>query len=137
MRGRIGDCLDAAESDLAVASRGPDVQQRHRWFRAFAQFDRFVPVRTRFIPDERSISGLCPQGSSALPQGLHCTARRTCVHAPGVLAASKVGKHQCIASRLPVELPDSYPLRSEEHTSELQSLMRTSFAVFCLKKKTT
>src|SRR3546814_1564109 len=25
------------------------------------------------------------------------------------------------------------PLRSEEHTSELQSLMRTSYAVFCLK----
>src|SRR3546814_9365989 len=28
-------------------------------------------------------------------------------------------------------------LRSEEHTSELQSLMRTSYAVFCLKKNTT
>src|SRR3546814_10617106 len=28
-------------------------------------------------------------------------------------------------------------LRSEEHTSELQSLMRISYAVFCLKKKTT
>src|SRR3546814_10204621 len=28
------------------------------------------------------------------------------------------------------------PFRSEEHTSELQSLMRTSYAVFCLKKKT-
>src|SRR3546814_7249746 len=27
------------------------------------------------------------------------------------------------------------PLRSEEHTSELQSLMRHSYAVFCLKKK--
>src|SRR3546814_6742697 len=27
--------------------------------------------------------------------------------------------------------------RSEEHTSELQSLMRSSYAVFCLKKKTT
>src|SRR3546814_1139507 len=27
-------------------------------------------------------------------------------------------------------------LRSEEHTSELQSLMRNSYAVFCLKKKT-
>src|SRR3546814_3478255 len=27
--------------------------------------------------------------------------------------------------------------RSEEHTSELQSLMRTSYAVFCLKNKTT
>src|SRR3546814_8952414 len=28
------------------------------------------------------------------------------------------------------------PARSEEHTSELQSLMRISYAVFCLKKKT-
>src|SRR3546814_9831681 len=28
-------------------------------------------------------------------------------------------------------------LRSEEHTSELQSLMRTSYDVFCLKKKKT
>src|SRR3546814_5529398 len=29
------------------------------------------------------------------------------------------------------------PRRSEEHTSELQSLMRISYAVFCLKKKKT
>src|SRR3546814_10425674 len=29
----------------------------------------------------------------------------------------------------------SSPTRSEEHTSELQSLMRISYAVFCLKKK--
>src|SRR3546814_5028430 len=29
----------------------------------------------------------------------------------------------------------SLKIRSEEHTSELQSLMRTSYAVFCLKKK--
>src|SRR3546814_1821960 len=28
-------------------------------------------------------------------------------------------------------------MRSEEHTSELQSLMRISYAVFCLKKKNT
>src|SRR3546814_9824960 len=32
---------------------------------------------------------------------------------------------------------DPRVLRSEEHTSELQSLMRISYAVFCLKKKTT
>src|SRR3546814_4470765 len=31
--------------------------------------------------------------------------------------------------------PLPYPRRSEEHTSELQSLMRISYAVFCLKKK--
>src|SRR3546814_3676330 len=44
-------------------------------------------------------------------------------------------------SGLPREriLPEAYrlatPARSEEHTSELQSLMRISYAVFCLKKK--
>src|SRR3546814_10342763 len=32
--------------------------------------------------------------------------------------------------------PDLPLLRSEEHTSELQSLMRISYAVFCLKKNT-
>src|SRR3546814_10287118 len=32
-------------------------------------------------------------------------------------------------------LIDVFAPRSEEHTSELQSLMRTSYAVFCLKKK--
>src|SRR3546814_1151154 len=32
---------------------------------------------------------------------------------------------------------DTDAYRSEEHTSELQSLMRISYAVFCLKKKTT
>src|SRR3546814_1389992 len=31
--------------------------------------------------------------------------------------------------------PWPFPIRSEEHTSELQSLMRISYAVFCLKKK--
>src|SRR3546814_4244725 len=34
-----------------------------------------------------------------------------------------------------VELVDNGRDRSEEHTSELQSLMRISYAVFCLKKK--
>src|SRR3546814_19201877 len=38
------------------------------------------------------------------------------------------------ADGAPVEHPGQ--ARSEEHTSELQSLMRISYAVFCLKKKT-
>src|SRR3546814_2905189 len=33
-------------------------------------------------------------------------------------------------------IPEGFAHRSEEHTSELQSLMRISYAVFCLKKKT-
>src|SRR3546814_9558435 len=36
----------------------------------------------------------------------------------------------------PVMVPKPCARRSEEHTSELQSLMRISYAVFCLKKKT-
>src|SRR3546814_2526557 len=45
------------------------------------------------------------------------------------------------ADAAPFRVPDAAPvspasvLRSEEHTSELQSLMRISYAVFCLKKK--
>src|SRR3546814_8237425 len=39
--------------------------------------------------------------------------------------------------RAPVRQRQGGPCRSEEHTSELQSLMRISYAVFCLKKKTT
>src|SRR3546814_10886481 len=42
--------------------------------------------------------------------------------------------HQFILATNPVEVGDG---RSEEHTSELQSLMRISYAVFCLKKKNT
>src|SRR3546814_9622125 len=37
----------------------------------------------------------------------------------------------------PQRHPDRTLCRSEEHTSELQSLMRISYAVFCLKKKNT
>src|SRR3546814_5222220 len=38
---------------------------------------------------------------------------------------------------LEIESGGKKTTRSEEHTSELQSLMRISYAVFCLKKKTT
>src|SRR3546814_6450049 len=37
--------------------------------------------------------------------------------------------------QLAAQLDDEAPARSEEHTSELQSLMRISYAVFCLTKK--
>src|SRR3546814_985293 len=39
--------------------------------------------------------------------------------------------------RYRIWLEDQASVRSEEHTSELQSLMRISYAVFCLKKKKT
>src|SRR3546814_4954038 len=42
------------------------------------------------------------------------------------------------AKPAPIDVPDhGHAGRSEEHTSELQSLMRISYAVFCLKNKKT
>src|SRR3546814_2498797 len=73
------------------------------------------------------------------------TARSARMNVPAVLLAGKTGtakvRRITMAERaggvrgdaaLPFKLRDH---RSEEHTSELKSLMRRSYAVFCLKKK--
>src|SRR3546814_9562713 len=45
---------------------------------------------------------------------------------------------QCVMTKAVLRVQrDRLSKRSEEHTSELQSLMRISYAVFCLKKKKT
>src|SRR3546814_1572412 len=74
-------------------------------------------------------------------------ARRRRCPCLGVLARRRVGRSRAggvvnapLARPEPPSEPSSErralgePLRSEEHTSELQSLMRISYAVFCLKK---
>src|SRR3546814_8851249 len=67
--------------------------------------------------------------------GVHTPATRVAVGRAAVLEAAK-------AMGAPVILKPNRGgkglgvQRSEEHTSELQSLMRISYAVFCLKKKT-
>src|SRR3546814_4505036 len=48
---------------------------------------------------------------------------------------AKDGNPTLQESGFPASLRSDVPARSEEHTSELQSLMRISYAVFCLKKK--
>src|SRR3546814_5361068 len=49
--------------------------------------------------------------------------------------APQSAMHVAVGTSLATIVPTSIA-RSEEHTSELQSLMRISYAVFCLKKKT-
>src|SRR3546814_2885961 len=49
---------------------------------------------------------------------------------PGTIGFTRIGTGPTITM-----LIDGFLTRSEEHTSELQSLMRISYAVFCLKKK--
>src|SRR3546814_9716198 len=63
-----------------------------------------------------------------LGMGLHCLQHPICIRNR---ARNNRGMHKAGKAR-----PAS-PDRSEEHTSELQSLMRISYAVFCLKKKKT
>src|SRR3546814_6798430 len=50
-------------------------------------------------------------------------------------AAWPMGQAALFAMPIVYSLAIDKDLRSEEHTSELQSLMRISYAVFCLKKK--
>src|SRR3546814_9560847 len=50
----------------------------------------------------------------------------------GIDTVQKIGFGSPVEASLP-----RGEIRSEEHTSELQSLMRISYAVFCLKKKNT
>src|SRR3546814_1553952 len=56
--------------------------------------------------------------------------------APLSAAASSAALAASISAALASTRPTRWSTRSEEHTSELQSLMRISYAVFCLKKKT-
>src|SRR3546814_2542367 len=56
---------------------------------------------------------------------------------PASISASDGGRRISFHSRSRSALRSARSARSEEHTSELQSLMRISYAVFCLKKTTT
>src|SRR3546814_8202779 len=67
-----------------------------------------------------------PQPCSAFPA--RCLAATCSARSPRSTAPRP-------SSNSPSTVPSAMPTRSEEHTSELQSLMRISYAVFCLKKK--
>src|SRR3546814_5188119 len=53
------------------------------------------------------------------------------------LKAMRANVHLLTLTATPIPRTLNMAMRSEEHTSELQSLMRISYAVFCLKKKNT
>src|SRR3546814_9202738 len=105
----------------------------------------WLPVRhetVRSVPN-RSVSDAAP----ATQKHLHARRRRSAVvlrrrpvrtlrRRPGQGSGNLVrpGRSAGIGRRGP---PLAQRDRSEEHTSELQSLMRISYAVFCLKKKQT
>src|SRR3546814_4575274 len=79
-----------------------------------------------------------PHGRS-LPQRRSAVSRQHAAQHPGVPFVHLHALSQEVGGRLVIGLfdgrKDGARGRSEEHTSELQSLMRISYAVFCLKKK--
>src|SRR3546814_6272151 len=91
-------------------------------------------IRTRTMTVKREKGGISvPLPSSSCRA--HQFAQRL-RHAAGlVLGADRDA--QPVGEPLAGQPADDIALRSEEHTSELQSLMRSSYAVFCLKKKKT
>src|SRR3546814_9246927 len=76
--------------------------------------------------------------SESLPRGNSVAVyRRKCygqIYRPGRAAA--IWQRAALPVTSTVANANVQPPRSEEHTSELQSLMRISYAVFCLKQKT-
>src|SRR3546814_4175150 len=75
-------------------------------------------------------------GEGALPDNMEDPAEDIAVTGEGAtFPPSASMSHKC--STKAVVIMDGCATRSEEHTSELQSLMRISYAVFCLKKKQT
>src|SRR3546814_8982937 len=84
---------------------------------------RVAPAR-RMVPAFRGAARWRRRASPATERGHGCLSRG---------AAAMIGAEGGAVDASGVRL---FPcLRSEEHTSELQSLMRISYAVFCLKKK--
>src|SRR3546814_7617932 len=80
----------------------------------------------------RSVAGSDDQSGKAAPAA--ATAASTSAASPSATRAKGL---PVAGSNTSSQRPGDASRRSEEHTSELQSLMRISYAVFCLKKKRT
>src|SRR3546814_8010661 len=92
------------------------------------------------VADERAgVDMLYSSGTTGRPKGVRVPLPEEPAIDAGnslVMLASAVFQINADSVYLsPAPLYHAAPLRSEEHTPELQSLMRISYAVFCLKKK--
>src|SRR3546814_2844038 len=105
------------------------------------QLAQGVPVRRRRHPDIRVAVATREDAGGA--EQIERSAAGADIHVAGHHLAEHVvnarGEHFLRRNVDETPLPRGLALvqRSEEHTSELQSLMRISYAVFCLKKKKT
>src|SRR3546814_2896132 len=116
----------------ARACRGVD-QPVDRSLVSLCEIDRHFGVIRRDRADDRGadcLAGFVGQRERERALGKRLVLRRTEQRIEGAALDRRL---RCLCHRAQ---PVPFGLRSEEHTSELQSLMRISYAVFCLKTKT-
>src|SRR3546814_9172630 len=122
---RISDwSADVCSSDLACRRCRP-LPDRARLLKRVSCSARKLAPEFQGAPDDKPRPP-APRDRSAQARS---TATRSLSHRP------PPRMHMSASSEASVT-PPADRKRSEEHTSELQSLMRNSYAVFCLKKKT-
>src|SRR3546814_1148202 len=95
--------------------------------------DTLVPYTTLFRSTAIGDSAFAMLDGTAL--GMHTTTLGVGAVAVGIDARAEADNSVALGAGSLADRVDTVS-RSEEHTSELQSLMRISYAVFCLKKKT-
>src|SRR3546814_2844599 len=97
--------------------------------------------RRMLFAGKATFSQACLELRSTLPAGIPRMSRLPLHALHGFVAAARIGNLSRAAESLNLTVSAlshqmrGLEARSEEHTSELQSLMRISYAVFCLKKK--
>src|SRR3546814_8095701 len=101
--------------------------------------DTLFPYTTLFRSNEPEVLGAAERARAILrlepehrPAPLRMDAQHDCRMAVG---SDHQIAHGELSDATPTLRRKHPPIRSEEHTSELQSLMRISYAGFCLKKK--
>src|SRR3546814_10812628 len=113
---RISDwSSDVCSSDLVIAAPSPSPKAAHS--------ARIFALQSEAAPGCRLIAAGAGFALSANKTALSASSASSLAFTDGLL-------------RPPAIAVTRLAIRSEEHTSELQSLMRISYAVFCLKKQT-
>src|SRR3546814_2582114 len=97
------------------------------------RIENFVRAAPReFVIAVDRPEGHVPRAEAVEIEEVTAARRRVREHAREMLLEQRADRG---ARQIILDDPPGVRLRSEEHTSELQSLMRISYAVFCLKKK--
>src|SRR3546814_10544321 len=131
---RISDwSSDVCSSDLARSRQRDRAASRHPYDRSSARTKTVMSMTMHEDDDLARWLRLTEKQRACLDLLIE---RKTSKEIARILGISKPTVDQRItAARIILGAANRDEARSEEHTSELQSLMRISYAVFCLKKK--